>query len=85
VTVTRYDEIRLAQLLRRLPPAPEGWVRAAQQLPLARREIDDLVRRSEEDAAFRARVVADLEAALRLEGVEPEAAVVDELRRRLET
>jgi hypothetical protein len=85
VTVSRYDEIRIAQLLRRLPPAPEGWVRAAQQLPQARRELDDLVRRAEEDAAFRARVVADLEAALRLEGVEPDAALVDELRRRLET
>jgi hypothetical protein len=85
VTVTRYDEIRIAQLLRRLPPAPEGWVRAAQQLPQARRELDDLVRRAEEDAAFRAQVVADLEAALRLEGVEPDAALVKELRRRLET
>jgi hypothetical protein len=85
VTVSRYDEIRIAQLLRRLPPAPEGWVRAAQQLPQVRRELDDLVRRAEEDAAFRARVVADLEAALRMEGVEPDTAVVDELRRRLET
>ena len=25
----RYDEERLAQLLAKLPPAPEGWVEAA--------------------------------------------------------
>ena len=28
-----YDEERLGELLRRLPPAPEGWARAAQELP----------------------------------------------------
>ena len=27
-----YDESRLGELLRRLPPAPEGWVKAAQEL-----------------------------------------------------
>ena len=29
----QYDEEHLAQLLKMLPPAPEGWVRAAQELP----------------------------------------------------
>lgn len=79
-----YDETRIGELLRRLPPAPEGWVRAAQELPLARLGLDSLVRRAEEDADFRRRLVADLEAALREEGVEPEPAVVDALRRRFQ-
>ena len=78
-----YDEERIATLLRLLPPAPEGWVRAAQELPRARAELDALVSRAEEDAAFRARVVADLEAALEAEGIEPTPSVVAALRSRL--
>ena len=58
--MTGYDEQRIAALLRLLPPAPEGWLLAAQELPRARADIAALVARAEEDAAFRARVVADL-------------------------
>ena len=79
-----YDETRLGELLRRLPPAPEAWVRAAQELPLARLGLDDLVRRAEDDAEFRTRLVADLEAALREEGVEPDPELVEALRRRFQ-
>jgi hypothetical protein len=78
-----YDEQRLGRLIGMLPPAPEGWVRAAQELPAARRGLDQLVARAEADAAFRASVLADLESALQAEGVEPEPRVVDTLRRRL--
>jgi hypothetical protein len=78
-----YDEQRLGRLLGLLPPAPEGWVRAAQELPAARRGLDQLVARAEADAAFRASVLADLERALQAEGVEPEPRVVGELRRLL--
>jgi hypothetical protein len=78
-----FDEIRLAELLSVLPPAPQGWVQAAQELPLARLGLDDLVRRAEEDADFRRRLVADLEAALQAEGIEPEPALAEALRRRL--
>jgi hypothetical protein len=78
-----YDEARLAELLRALPPAPEGWVRAAQELPRVRRELDDIVARAEADAEFRRALIADLEAALRLEGYEPEIIPLDELRKRL--
>jgi hypothetical protein len=81
--VSGYDEIRLGELLAALPPAPQGWVRAAQELPLARLGLDDLVRRAEEDAAFRSRLIADLDAALEAEGVEPDPALADALRRRL--
>jgi hypothetical protein len=77
------DEERLAQLLRALPPAPEAWVEAARELPLARAELDEIVARAEADAAFRAALVADLEAALGREGYEPSERLLDELRERL--
>jgi hypothetical protein len=81
--MTAFDEERLARLIRALPPAPEGWVRAAQELPLARTELDEIVSRAEEDAAFRARLVADLEAVLQAEGYESKPALIEALRRRL--
>jgi hypothetical protein len=81
--MTHYDEERLAHLLRMLPAAPEGWVRAAQELPLATKSLDEIVMRAEEDAAFRARLVADLEQALHAEGYEPDPALVEALRKRL--
>jgi hypothetical protein len=81
--MTRYDEDRLAALLRALPPAPAGWVTAAQELPLARRGLDEIVARAEGDAQFRARLVADLEAALEAEGYERDPAVLEALRQRL--
>ena len=79
------DEERLAALISALPPAPEAWVRAAQELPAARAGLDKMVARAEADAAFRAIVLEDLEAALRAEGYEPASPLVDELRRRLST
>ncbi|HEY7730773.1 MAG TPA: hypothetical protein VH950_07720 [Gaiellaceae bacterium] len=81
--MTMTEEERIAELLALLPPAPEGWVRAAQQLPRARAGLDGLVARAEADAAFRRTLLADLESALQATGVEPRRAVVDELRRRL--
>jgi len=81
--MTTYNEERLGELLRMLPPAPAGWVTAAQELPLARVQLDALAERAEADAAFRASVVADLELALRGVGVEPSPAVVEHLRKRL--
>ena len=81
--VTGHDEERIAELLRRLPPAPEGWVRAAQELPRARKSLDLIVAQAEADAAYRQAVLADLEAALRQAGVEPAEPLLAELRRRL--
>ena len=78
-----YDEERLGRLLRMLPPAPEGWVQAAQELPTARAALDQLVARAEADAELRRRILADLEAALAAEGVEPSSALLVELRSRL--
>ena len=81
--MTAYDEERLGELLRMLPPAPVGWVRGAQELPLARVALDALVERAEHDAAYRATVLADLELALRAVGVDPRPVVVEHLRKRL--
>jgi hypothetical protein len=83
--MTDYNPERIAELIRRLPPAPEAWVQAAQELPFARAQLDDIVRRAEADAEFRRALIADLEDALRLEGYEPESLPLDELRRRLES
>ena len=78
-----YDEERLAKLLRLLPPAPEAWVKAAQELPLARRGLDEIVERAVADAEFRAALIADLESALAQAGYEPNERLVEELREKL--
>ena len=78
-----YDEERLGVLLRILRPAPLGWVQAAQELPTARRTLDEIVSRAEADLAFRAALVADLEQALATEGYEPDRRLLDEIRARL--
>jgi len=80
--MTAFEEERLARLIRALPPAPEGWVRAAQELPLARSGLDQIVARAEADVEFRARLIADLESALEAEGFDRDPTVVDALRLR---
>jgi hypothetical protein len=77
------SEERLAELLRALPPAPTAWVEAAQELPLARRTLDEIVSRAEADAAFRKALIADLESALAAEGFEPTRPLLDAIRERL--
>ena len=78
-----YDEERLGLLLRLLRPAPAGWVRAAQELPAARRTFDEIVARAEADLAFRNAMLVDLETALAAEGYEPDRRILDEIRVRL--
>jgi len=73
----------IAELLADLPPAPEPWVRAAQELPRARREIDRLVAHARADAKLWTALMADAEAALRGAGLEPAPRVVATLRARL--
>ena len=77
------DEERIAHLLALLRPAPVGWVRAAQELPQARAELDELVERARADEELRARLVADLEAAIQQAGYEPRPEVVAALRAQL--
>ena len=76
-----YDEEQIGRLLRLLPPAPQAWVRAAQELPAARAALDELVARAEQDAAFRRELEADLERALAAAGYEGSPSVVSRLRR----
>jgi hypothetical protein len=83
VSATRHHEERLGELLAELPPAPRAWVQAAQELPLARRGLDEIVERARADADFRARLLADLEDALASAGYEPSATLADALRARL--
>jgi hypothetical protein len=83
MVMSAYDEERIADLLRLLRPPPEAWVRAAQELPLALRGLDDIVERARADDRFRRALIADLESALAAEGYEPDPNVVDALRRRL--
>jgi hypothetical protein len=82
--VTTFDEERIAALLRMLPPAPRGWVRAAQELPVARSELDGIVERARRDAEYRAAILADLEAAVAAAGVAPHADVLEHVRRPLQ-
>ena len=78
-----FDEEQIGRLLRLLPPAPVGWVRAAQELPAARATLDELVARAEQDAAFRLQLQADLERAVAAAGYEPSSYVVSRLRQLL--
>ena len=81
--VRRHEIEELAQLLAALPPAPAAWVAAAQELPRVRAGLDALVARAEQDAAERARILADLERALADSNLEPTPRLVEEARRRL--
>jgi hypothetical protein len=78
-----YNEEILAELLRTLPAPPEAWVRAAQEIPLARRGLDDIVERARADQAFREALVADLERALQDAGYDADPALADAVRERL--
>jgi hypothetical protein len=75
-----YDEETLAELLRSVPAPPAAWVRAAQEIPLARYGLDEIVERAEADKAFRDALIVDLEAALEGAGYEPDPALVEALR-----
>jgi hypothetical protein len=78
--MSEYTEERIALLLRLLRPAPVAWVRAAQELPAARKAFDEIVARAEADQAFRTALVADLERALAAEGYDPGVRILSELR-----
>ncbi|MEP6910850.1 MAG: hypothetical protein ABI896_10535 [Actinomycetota bacterium] len=78
-----YDEEILANLLRTLPTPPEAWVKAAQEIPLAQRGLDDIVERARADQAFRDALIADLERALEGAGFESDPALAEAVRARL--
>ena len=78
-----FGEERLGELLGLLPPAPLGWTLAAQELPAARQELDEIVELARADAEFRRRLIADLEAALATAGYETRAELLAAVRARL--
>jgi hypothetical protein len=78
------SEEQIAELIVVLPPAPEGWVQAATELPSAREAIDRLVADAVADTEARQAMLADLERALREAGVEPRPPLVEGLRARLD-
>jgi hypothetical protein len=82
--MSTYNEERLAALLGMLPPPPTGWVEAAQELPLVRAQLNDIISRADADRGFRKELATDLEATLEREGYEPDVVLHRFLRRRLQ-
>lgn len=78
-----HDEEQLAALLGELREPPRHWIVAAQELPAALASLDGLVARAEADSAYRRRLLAGLETALREAGHDPRPEVVSALRARL--
>jgi len=77
------DSQHLGRAIGALPPAPQAWVEAAAGLPRARRELDVLLERAQEDSVLRARLIADLESGLAESGLSPAPRLLTEARRRL--
>lgn len=67
-----------------LPPAPEAWVEAAQNLPVARKSVDEIVERAEADEEYRRFVIEDPRAALREADVVAHVDAIEILKRRLD-
>ena len=82
--MTSYDEEHLGELLSALPPAPEAWVRAAKELPLALQRLDEIVERAKADDNYRRRVVANPERALEEADVVAHTNTVEIIRKRLD-
>jgi hypothetical protein len=82
--VTSYDEERLGELLSALPPAPQGWIKAARELPVARQRLDEIVERAKADEEYRRRVVADPRSALAEADVVAHSDHIEIIRRRLD-
>jgi hypothetical protein len=80
IAANPYAEEHIGRLIGLLPPAPEGWVRAAQEIPAFRAILDDIVARAEADEVFRAEVLADIEAAIAEAGYVPEPRTANALR-----
>lgn len=82
--VPAYDEEKLGEILSALPPAPEAWVKWAQEIPNTRRRLERIVERADADEDFRRRVIEDPETALEEFDVVAHAETVEILRRRLD-
>jgi hypothetical protein len=83
VDVSNLDEEQLGRLIGTLPPAPQGWVAAAAELPRARRALASIEAELAGEAD-RAALTACLEAALAEAGHEPTPELLRVLRRELD-
>jgi hypothetical protein len=81
---SEFDEESVAELLGVLRPAPQAWVRAAEELPAARLELERLVELARIDAELARALRDDLEAALAARSISLPAALQRELHKRLE-
>ena len=75
-----FDEERLGELRVPCLRRPPRRFEAAQELPAARSGIDEIVERARVDSEFRARLVADLEAAVAAAGYEPSDELLERVR-----
>jgi hypothetical protein len=82
--MTAYDEEQLGELLSALPPAPEAWVKAAKEAPLARRRLESVIERAQADEEYRRRLVTDPEHALEEADVVAHAENIEIIRKRLD-
>ena len=67
-----------------LPPAPEAWVKAAKELPVALERLGEIVERAKADEDYRRRLVADPETALEEADVVAHTQNIEIIRRRLD-
>ena len=81
--MTRHSDIRLAELLAALGPAPEDWVRKAERIAIEQTQLPDILARADSDPGFRAKLLEDAEGALEQAGYEPDRDTLDTVRWRL--
>lgn len=79
-----YEEERLGELLRLLPPAPEPVLRGAQELPRTRLALEQILALAEADAEFRSQLIADPENAVRHARREPDEPLLRMVRSAIE-
>jgi hypothetical protein len=82
--MTAHDEEQLGELLSALPPAPEGWVKAAKDAPLARLRLESVIERARADEEYRRRLVAEPERALEEADVIAHADNIEIIRKQLD-
>jgi hypothetical protein len=83
IRVKTHETEQLARLIAALPPPPWGWVAAAQELPVHRRNLDELLVRAQSDEALRARLIENLESALVESGIAPTPPILEAARAQL--
>jgi len=83
--MTEISVERIAELVALLPPAPQAWVEVAQSLPALQSDLGPLLAEWQADREARAAVLADIEQALRAEGVAADADTLRYVRLSLES